>query len=276
VPHTRRKLIADLEALGLRPGGVVMVHASVRAVGAVHGGPDEIHLAVADALGPAGTVMMFVGCQDGFDDVGRGIYTPAEEAEILAHQPAFDPRTARASRDFGILAEFFRSYPGTLCSASICGRMAARGRRAAWLVADQPWSYGYGRGSPLEKLCAAGGSVLLLGSDHDQVTLLHHAEHVADFAGKRVTRYRVPVLRDGARVWVDCEEFDTGDRGAHPSWPELFFARIVDDFIARHLGTELCSRGTVGDADSVRMDAAQLVAHAMPIMVRQAGGAQQG
>ena len=47
--------------------------ARIRSCGrAVIGGPDEIHLAVEDVLGSDGTVMMFVGCQEGFDDVGRG------------------------------------------------------------------------------------------------------------------------------------------------------------------------------------------------------------
>jgi aminoglycoside 3-N-acetyltransferase len=272
VPIARRQLVVELRQLGLLPGATVMVHASVRAVGAVHGGPDEIHLAVEEAVGPGGTVMMYVGCQEGFDDVGRGVYTPAEEAEILAHQPAFDFQASRASRDFGILAELFRSFPGTVCSANVGGRMAARGARARWLTADPPWDYCFGAGSPLAKLCAAGGSVLLLGSDHDEVTLLHLAEHEADFADKRVARYRVPVLQDGERVWRECEEVDSSGLGAHPSWPERFFALIVDDFIARRGGTELCARGRVGGAESVLMDAAELVAHAIPIMVRQATG----
>lgn len=249
-----------------------MVHASVRSIGKLHGGPDEIHLAVEEAVGPDGTVMMYVGCPDGFDDVGRGVYTPEEEAEILAYQPAFDPQTARASRNFGALAEFFRSFPGTICSAGVGGRMAARGARAAWLLADQPWNYGYGRASPMEKLCDAGGRVLLLGSDHDEVTLLHYAEHVAEFEGKRIVRYRVPVMRDGKRVWLPCEEFDTSGDGVHPNWPDRFFALIVDDFIARYRGTEFCSRGMVGNSESVLMDAAKLVAHALPVMVGQARG----
>ena len=78
-----------------------MLHASVRAVGPIIGGPDEIHLAVEDAVGSAGTVMMFVGCQDGFDDVGRGVLSPELEAAILAHQPPFDFQHARAARAFG-------------------------------------------------------------------------------------------------------------------------------------------------------------------------------
>ena len=134
-----------------------MLHASVRAVGRLVGGPDEIHLAVADAIAPGGTVMMYAGCQDGFDDVGRGVLSPEEESAILAHQPAFDFRHARAARDFGILAEFFRSYPGAICSEAVCARMAARGPQAEWLLADPPWNYGFGHGSPLDKLCASGG-----------------------------------------------------------------------------------------------------------------------
>jgi aminoglycoside 3-N-acetyltransferase len=267
--HSRRHLREALRTLGLEPGHIVMLHASVRSVGPVVGGPDEIHLAVEDATSPGGTVLMYVGCQHGFDDVGRGVLSPDEEEEILASQPPFDFQAARASRDFGVLAEFFRSYPGTRMSRSV-GRMAARGARADWLTADHPWSYGFGRGSPLDKLCQADGKVLLLGSSHDEVTLLHYAEHIADFEGKRVARYKVPVQQEGRRVWLDCEEFDTSSRGVHESWPADFFAQIVDDFIARNVGTAGCARGAVGNADSILIDAATLVAHAMPMMIQQA------
>jgi len=136
-PHPRAALAEHLRRLGLRPGAIAMVHASVRAIGPVFGGPDEIHRAVEDAVAPGGTVMMYVGCQDGFDEVGRNVYTPEQEADILAHQPAFDPHAARASRDFGILAEFFRSTPGTLCSGAVDGRVAARGARRAGRVAGR-------------------------------------------------------------------------------------------------------------------------------------------
>jgi aminoglycoside 3-N-acetyltransferase len=272
MPYARSQLIDSLRRIGLRPGTIVMMHASVRSVGPVHGGPDEIHLAVEDAVRPGGTVMMYVGCPDGFDDVGRGVYDTDAEAEILAHQPAFDPQTTRANRNFGVLAEFFRSFPGTVCSANAGARVAARGGRAAWLTADRPWNYAYGRGSPFEKLSEDHGKVLLLGSDHDEVTLLHYAEHVVEFKGKRIARYRVPVMRDGERIWLACEEFDTSGQGIHSNWPDRFFALIVDDFIACYGGTEFCSLGRIGDSESVLMDAGKLLAHALPIMIDQARG----
>jgi aminoglycoside 3-N-acetyltransferase len=247
----------------------VMMHASVRAIGPVHGGPDEIHLAIEETVEPEGTLMMYVSCPDGFDDIGSGQLSLEEERAILHNSPIFNPKTAGANRAHGILAEFFRSYPGTIVSDHVGARMAARGAAAQTLLADQPWHYGYGQGSPLEKLCQAGGKLLLLGSDRDQVTLLHYAEHVADIPAKRIVRYLAPLLRDGKRAWVACEEFDTS-HGVHRSWPERFFADITEDFIARYRNTDFCSLGRVGNADSVLIDAARLIAHALPIMTTQA------
>jgi aminoglycoside 3-N-acetyltransferase len=268
---TGARLARDLRALGLTAGDLVMVHASLRAIGPVIGGPDEVHHAIVDVLSPGGAMMMLVGCAVGYDDIGRGTLTASEEAALAAHLPPFRADRARAARELGALAELFRSFPGTLCSANVGARMAARGDRAAWLVADHPMNYGYGAGSPMAKLVEHGGRVLLLGSDPDQVTLLHYAEHVAPFEGKRVVRFRTPLLVDGRRELHAFEEFDTGDAGVHAAWPDAFFAAIVNTFIAANRGSEGCRVGKVGGAESVLIDAASLVAAAIQRMVERAG-----
>lgn len=268
--HTRAALAQSLKALGLRAGDVVMIHASLRAVGPAFGGADQVHLAVEDATAPGGTLMMYVSCEHGYDDVGRSFFTPEQEAALLEHQPPFDFQTGRANREFGVLAELFRSWPGTICSRAAGPRLAARGAKAGWLTSEAPWNYGFGVGSPLAKLCETNGHVLLLGSTRTDVTLLHHAEHIADFPDKRIARYQVPLLRDSKRVWASCEEFNTGYGEVHANWPDNFFALIVDDFIARNDAPEFCRRGRVGDADCILLNARTLVDHAVPIMVRQA------
>lgn len=54
--------------------------------------------------------------------------------------------------------------------------------------------------------------MLLLGSDLDQVTLLHLAEHLADLPDKRVVHRTVDVMRDdGAVGQITIEEFDTSN-----------------------------------------------------------------
>jgi aminoglycoside 3-N-acetyltransferase len=136
------------------------------------------------------------------------------------------------------------------------------GERAAQLINGQPWSYPFGAGSILERFHDANGKILLLGSDHDNVTFLHYSEHVAEFADKRIARFKVPVLRNGERVWIESEEVDTSSQGAHANWPDRFFARIVWSCVVAN-GIE---SGRIGDAKSWLIPARELHAHAKRIM----------
>ena len=85
--YSRDQLASGFRALGVAAGDTVMLHASVRAVGAVAGGPDEIHLALKDALTPGGTLLMYASCPEHYDEVGRGNLTGAQERELLEKLP---------------------------------------------------------------------------------------------------------------------------------------------------------------------------------------------
>jgi hypothetical protein len=73
------------------------------------------------------------------------------------------------------------------------------------------------------------------------VTFLHYAEHIVDIPGKRITRYKVPIEENGARVWREMEEVDTNL--AHANWPDHFLRRSptailpVPEMRARGLAT---------------------------------------
>jgi aminoglycoside 3-N-acetyltransferase len=64
IPYTQGQLMNDLHALGLTQGQVVMLHSSVKAVGAVMGGPNVILQAILDTVGKDGTLMMYASWQD--------------------------------------------------------------------------------------------------------------------------------------------------------------------------------------------------------------------
>lgn len=259
--HSRADLARDFRALGVAPGDVVLLHASVRAVGPVAGGPDRIHLALEDALTPEGTLLMYASCPQYVDEVGRGNLSPEEEAEILEKLPPFDPATARSSRDNGALVEMFRTYPGSRVNAHPV-RFVVWGRHTDYLLSPQPWDFAFGHGSILERFTQLDGKILLLGSDHDTVTYLHYAEHIVDIPGKRIARFKVPVEENGVRVWRDMAEYDTSSAGAHPNWPDRFFALITD----AHLAASGNRGGRVGNAPSFLMRARELLAFALPVM----------
>ena len=258
---TRKELADQLSALGLAPGDVVMVHASLRAIGEVAGGPDEVHLAIKDAVSPDGTMIMYASCPAYVDEVGRGNLTPEQEAEVLEKLPAFDPYTARSSRDNGALVELFRTYPGSRVNAHPA-RFVVWGKQSDYLLTPQPWDFAFGRGSLFERFVALHGKILLLGSDHDNVTFLHYVEHVADFPNKRLSRFRVPIVEHGKKVWKEMVEVDTSDGGAHANWPEGFFATIIDEYLysTSNLG------GHVGRAKSYLLDANGLLELAKSMM----------
>jgi aminoglycoside 3-N-acetyltransferase len=262
--NTKDDLIVELKNLGLNSGDLVMLHASMRAIGKTLGGPDQIHQAVIDIIGSNGTLMMYVGCESEYESVGRGKLSKQEEKLLLEKCPVFDTKIARARRDYGILAEFFRSWPSVICSENPGARIAAFGKNAEDYVLNHPLDYGYGRGSPLAKLYENEGKLLLLGSDLDQVTLLHYAENISPIKNKRIKKFKVPLLRNGERTWIDIEEYDTsiGIR----EWPDRFFESIVKKFIQKNN----IKPSRVGCAESYLLDAKQLIDFAVLQFVEEA------
>ena len=91
---TRSRLVKDFSDLGVRPGGTIMLHASVKAVGWVVGGPDVTLHALREALGSDGTLMMYVGWEDGTYEMDS--WPEAKRRAYLEECPPFDPATSRA------------------------------------------------------------------------------------------------------------------------------------------------------------------------------------
>lgn len=192
----RARVIEQLRTLGVRPGQVVLVHASFRALRPVEGGPRGVIDALLEVLGAEGTLVM--PSWTGRDDV------------------PFDAKTTAAATDLGVLADTFWRHSGVSRSAHPFA-FAARGARAEEVVTGPLPLPPHAPGSPVDRVHALDGRVLLLGLGHDANTTLHLAELLADVP------YRVPraitELRDGVPVRVEygendhcCRRFELADR----------------------------------------------------------------
>lgn len=105
---TEDQLEHDLRALGVREGQVVMLHASVKAVGWVIGGPCRVLRALLEILTPQGTLMMLANWEDNPYDLER--WPEAKRQAYLTSYPSFDPATSRADhRELGFLTEYLRT-----------------------------------------------------------------------------------------------------------------------------------------------------------------------
>jgi aminoglycoside 3-N-acetyltransferase len=252
---TRRSLAADLAALGLAAGDTVMAHAALRKLGPILGGPDSLIGAIRDVIGPQGTLLVYTdwGSADG---VWRSDGSIPDD--IKPDVPPFDPQTSRATRDNGAFVELVRTTPGALRSGNPGASCAALGARAEWLTAEHPLDYGYGENTPFAKLIEAGSKVAMLGAPLDTMTLLHHAEAMADIPNKRIVRREEPILKDGEVVWRWIEEFNT----SHPvvaGLDEDYFADVVEAFLATGRG----SRGRIAKAEAVLVPADEIVPFAI-------------
>ena len=262
-PLTAAELTADLHELGVVAGDLLMVHASLRAVGRVDGGADAVLDALEAAVGPDGTLFMTLGALDDWDWVNQR--PEADRPKLLRDAEPFDHLTTPADPDIGVLAEVFRTRPGTQVTDHPEGRVGASGHLATRLLAAPvPWDDYYGPGSPLERFVRAGGRVLRLGADLDTVTVLHHAEYVVPLPSKRRAR-RHRLVRDGPtgtqiRV-VECLD----DSNGIVDLPgEDYFIVILKDYLA----TGRAEVGTVGQAASELIDAADITDFAVAWMAR--------
>ncbi len=254
---TRSRLVDDLHKLGVLPGQVIMLHASVRAIGWIVGGPDTVIQALLDLLTPEGTLMMYIGWEDSPYELAQ--WSEERQRAYLEECAPFDPARSRAYRKWSILTEYLRTWPGACRSDHPDASFAAVG-------GNHPLQYGYGPGSPLAKLCEIGGQALLLGAPLNTITLLHYAEHLARVPNKRVVRYKMPILRDGQRVWVEIEEFDTNQGIGGRDAGECF------EIIAReYLSSGKGRSGKAGAAQSYLFDAADLSKFAIEWMERAFG-----
>jgi aminoglycoside 3-N-acetyltransferase len=154
---TIEQLVEQLRALGVRPGGVLLVHTAFTEVRPVEDGPLGLIRALRTALGPDGTLVM-----------------PA----MTDGESVFDPATT-PTHLMGITAELFRQQPGVVRSGHPGASFAAAGPLAVRICAPQPLSPPHGPDSPVGRVHDLDGQVLLLGVEHSESTTLHVAEAIA-------------------------------------------------------------------------------------------------
>ncbi len=169
-PATIPSLTQDLrERCHVAPAQVLIVHSSMKAIGAVEGGPRAVVEALQLSVGEQGTLLMPT-----FAD-------PAQDGR-------FDVRLTPSRT--GVITEVFRTMPGVRRSRHVTHAVAAWGRRRDELLDGHEDTPGLGVLSPfhLAALPGVGARVLMIGCDLTTCSVVHVAEAIV----------RVPYL---GRAW---------------------------------------------------------------------------
>lgn len=257
----RSRLVRDFEKLGLAPGDAAMVHCRMSSLGHVVGGAETVVRALLDALEPEGTLMAYIGWEDEPPENLDAMDDEAKRLHLEEH-PVYDPRTALSRRDHGRVPEALRTWPGAHHSGHPEAGVASVGARAGHLAKNHPRDDAYGEHTPYARLVELGGKAVMLGAPLDTVTLVHHAEAMADVPGKHRVGFRYPVMERGERVWRTFSDIDTSE-GAFP-YETVIGGEDYIEHIARSALADGAGRsGMVGEGSAYLFDSRRLVEYAV-------------
>ncbi len=255
MPITVGSLERDLSMLGIEPGMVLLVHSSLSSLGWVCGGAVAVILAIENALGPGGTLVMPSMAGD-LSEPADWHNPPVPEAWwpiIRDKMPAFDPDMT-PTRKLGAIPECFWKQSGAVRSSHPNASFAARGPKAQTIVGGHSLDFSHGEGSPLARIYELDGRVLLIGVDHDVNTSLHLAEYRSSLKNHKQAKRGAPMTVASSREWVSYDDIELVD----------------DDFvdIGKRFADEtgLVRSGSVGCASCRLMPQRQLVDFAVQWM----------
>lgn len=169
---------AALAGLGIRRGGVLLVHASLRGSGLRD---TEVLRALLGVLGPEGTLVVPAFTPENSDTsreyraLTEGM-TEEDRAAFRRSMPPFEPGSTPCP-SMGRLAERVRTTPGAVRSAHPQTSFAAVGPRAAELLDGHDPHCHLGERSPLARLYEAKAQVLLFRVGFEVCSAFHLAEY---------------------------------------------------------------------------------------------------
>jgi aminoglycoside 3-N-acetyltransferase len=215
---TRESLATDLRRLGVTPGQILLVHASMRQIGWVSGGAADVVAALRDILGPAATLVVPT-CTADNSDTSR-LYlartTGMGPDEIRLYREAMPPFTPeRPSVGMGRVAECVRTMPGAVRSEHPQTSFAALGPQARTLMTGHEPDCHLGESSPLGRLYEAGAWMLLMGVSYEACSSFHLAEYRYLPLPPRQT-YSCVITEQGTRRWWSYEDVVLDDRDFAP------------------------------------------------------------
>jgi len=221
--------------LGVRRGGVLLVHSSLRSLGPVDGGAETVVLSLLEALGPGGTLLM-----------------PAlSYATVGPKSPIFDVVATPCC--VGALPEYFRTRPGTIRSVHPTHSVSGAGPLAEDLFREHICSTTpCGPYSPFARLPEVGGQILFLGCGLRPNTSMHAVEERVEpvyLYGDEVV-YQI-ILADGSQQRMVVRSHNFG------GWSQRY------DRLAHYLSTPDLRQGNVLSANCYLVEASAMWAAAL-------------
>ena len=158
--YNKQQLKDQLESMGLKGDETILIHSSMKAIGAVDGGADT----VLDAW------------MEYFKD-GLLLLPTHTWKTVNADNPVYNPQTTPSC--VGLLTNMFMKREGVIRSLHPTHSMSGYGKNAAEYLAGEEYNNTpCTPGGCYDRLKEVGGKVLLVGVGHERNTYIHSVEEV--------------------------------------------------------------------------------------------------
>lgn len=158
--YNKQQLKDQLESMGLKGDETILIHSSMKAIGAVDGGADT----VLDAW------------MEYFKD-GLFLLPTHTWKTVNADNPVYNPYTTPSC--VGLLTNMFMKRDGVIRSLHPTHSMSGYGKNAAEYLAGEEYNNTpCTPGGCYDRLKEVGGKVLLVGVGHERNTYIHSVEEV--------------------------------------------------------------------------------------------------
>ncbi|MCA1060442.1 AAC(3) family N-acetyltransferase [Rossellomorea aquimaris] len=248
---TKGHIVTDLKRMGVAKGMTLIVHSSLKSIGRVIGGPVSVILALEEAVGADGNIVMPTQTEHLCDPTEfEDGYTDEELKLIRDNMPIFHPDLTPTSY-MGFIPETFRKQDGVYRSPHPHTSFATWGKDARYLTQEHGHDFSLNEHSPLGKLYELGGYILLLGAPTNSNTSLHLAEYRQNNTFVKEKIWDVKVKEGTEEVWTTYRDINNESDD---------FDRLFDDFYRE---TDFVKEGMIGEATSYFMPMRQMVDYAV-------------
>ncbi len=206
--YSKQQLKEQLESMGLKGDETILIHSSMKAIGAVDGGADT----VLDAW------------MEYFKN-GLLLLPTHTWKTVNADNPVYNPYTTPSC--VGLLTNMFMKRDGVIRSLHPTHSMSGYGKNAAEYLAGEEYNNTpCTPGGCYDRLKEVGGKVLLVGVGHERNTYIHSVEEVLNVPNR---------LSDMPMELVIELQEESNDSGKLPPYNR-------DDGWKKHTDNKLCRK----------------------------------
>lgn len=188
VKYTKEELIADLEHAGVNPAGTLLVHSSMKSIGAVEGGAETVLDALMEYMQKG---LLVIPCHTWSD--------------VNTEHPVFDVLKSKSC--IGILPELFRQRAGVSRSLHPTHSLCAAGRGGVdFLRGQERFDTPCAPDSCYGELLRKNAQILLIGVNFGRNTAIHCIEEMKEVPNRLTESCEPLIVIDQNGNAIECPQ----------------------------------------------------------------------